>query len=214
MLTPDDVRDIVRVLDSTTLDEFHVQTGDVDVTLRRHGSSPGWTAEALVTRAPRELPARGPHATDAGRPGQIGQPAPATEPAVLARPGSTTGSAAVTGSGSATEPAAVAGSDSATEPAAGAGSDSATEPAEGAAPLHRITPPLLGTFYRAPQPGAAPFVEVDSIVDAETVVGIIETMKMMNPVHAGVAGRVVRICLADAAFAEAGATLMLIEELP
>jgi acetyl-CoA carboxylase biotin carboxyl carrier protein len=176
MLTPDDVRDIVRVLDSTTLDEFRVQTGDVDVLLRRHGSSAGWTAEALVTRAPRELPAWGSDAADAGRPGQdgqVGQPGPAAE--------------------------------SATESAA----ESA---AAGAAHLHRVIPPLFGTFYRAPQPGAAPFLEVGSIVEAETVVGIVETMKMMNPVHAGVAGRVVRICLADAAFAEAGATLMLIGE--
>jgi acetyl-CoA carboxylase biotin carboxyl carrier protein len=200
MLTPDDVRDIVRVLDSTTLDEFRVQTGDIDVILRRHGSPSGWTAEALVNRAPRELPARGPHA-DAGRIGRPGQISPAT------------GSAAVAGSGPTPESAAVAGSSSTTESVAVAGPGPATEPADGAAPLHRVTPPLLGTFYRAPQPGAAPFVEEGSIVEAETVVGIVETMKMMNPVHAGVAGRVMRICLADAAFAEAGATLMLIEEL-
>jgi acetyl-CoA carboxylase biotin carboxyl carrier protein len=201
MLTPDDVRDIVRVLDSTTLDEFRVQTGDVDVTLRRHGSSSGWTAETLVTRAPREFPVRGPHASDADRPGQIGQPDPATESAAVAGPGSATESATVAGAGSAIGSASVAGLGSPAESAE-----------VGAAQVHRVTPPLLGTFYRAPQPGAAPFVEVGSVVEAETVVGIVETMKMMNPVHAGVTGRVARICVADATFAEAGATLMLIEE--
>src|SRR5580765_5195902 len=48
--------------------------------------------------------------------------------------------------------------------------------------------PVLGTFYRAPSPGAAPFVEIGSRVEPATVVGIIETMKLMNAVHAGAAG--------------------------
>ncbi|MGH1554677.1 acetyl-CoA carboxylase biotin carboxyl carrier protein [Streptomyces sp. L7] len=77
--------------------------------------------------------------------------------------------------------------------------------------LHAVTPPLLGTFYRAPQPGAEPFVEVGSQVEPGTVVGIVETMKMMSPVHAGVAGHVVEICLDDATFAEAGSVLMFVE---
>ncbi len=53
-----------------------------------------------------------------------------------------------------------------------------------------IRAPLPGTFYRAPQPGAPPFVEVGSVVDADTVIGIIETMKLMNPVHAGASGTI------------------------
>jgi acetyl-CoA carboxylase biotin carboxyl carrier protein len=53
-----------------------------------------------------------------------------------------------------------------------------------------IRAPLPGTFYRAPQPGAPPFVEVGSVVNADTVIGIIETMKLMNPVHAGASGTI------------------------
>jgi acetyl-CoA carboxylase biotin carboxyl carrier protein len=53
-----------------------------------------------------------------------------------------------------------------------------------------ICAPLPGTFYRAPQPGAPPFVEVGSNVNSDTVVGIIETMKLMNPVHAGASGTI------------------------
>jgi acetyl-CoA carboxylase biotin carboxyl carrier protein len=80
-----------------------------------------------------------------------------------------------------------------------------TPPAEG---LLEVRAPLLGTFYRAPNPGAEPFVEVGSRVEEDSVVGIVETMKLMNPVLAGVRGTVVEICLADAQFAEHGAVLL------
>jgi acetyl-CoA carboxylase biotin carboxyl carrier protein len=60
-----------------------------------------------------------------------------------------------------------------------------------------IQAPLPGTFYRAPSPGAPPFVEIGSIVDPDTVVGIIETMKLMNPVHAGAHGTISEILAAN-----------------
>jgi len=71
-----------------------------------------------------------------------------------------------------------------------------------------IYPPLVGTFYRAPKPGALPFVEVGSRVEEETVVAIIETMKLMNSVHAGVAGVVTEICAGNAEFVEQDRILM------
>jgi acetyl-CoA carboxylase biotin carboxyl carrier protein len=77
--------------------------------------------------------------------------------------------------------------------------------------LVAVAAPLPGTFYRAPRPGAAPFVEVGDDVGEDTVVAIVETMKLMNSVHAGVHGRVAEICLDNAAAAAQGATLMLIE---
>jgi acetyl-CoA carboxylase biotin carboxyl carrier protein len=76
--------------------------------------------------------------------------------------------------------------------------------------LTDVRAPLLGTFYRAPRPGAPPFVAVGSLVEAETVVCIIETMKLMNSVTAGVSGTVAEILLANAQFAEQGAVLMRI----
>jgi len=76
--------------------------------------------------------------------------------------------------------------------------------------LIAVRTPLPGTFYRAPRPGAAPFVEVGSRVDPDTVVGIVETMKLMNSVTAGVAGAVAEICLGNAEFAAHGATLLRI----
>ena len=73
-----------------------------------------------------------------------------------------------------------------------------------------IRPPLVGTFYRAPKPGAAPFVEVGSKVEENTVVAIIETMKLMNSVRAGVRGTVVEIRAQNAAFVEQDAVLMVV----
>ena len=73
-----------------------------------------------------------------------------------------------------------------------------------------VRAPLPGTFYRAPRPGAAPFVEVGSRVGADTVIGIVETMKLMNSVPAGVAGVVAEFCVANAEFAAQGAALLRI----
>jgi acetyl-CoA carboxylase biotin carboxyl carrier protein len=93
-----------------------------------------------------------------------------------------------------------------------------TEPpaVEGAGPPrpagagHPIPAPMLGTFYRAPAPGAAPFVDVGARVEEDTVVCLIEVMKMMNAVPAGVAGTVVEVCAANAELVEAGDPLFLV----
>ena len=74
-----------------------------------------------------------------------------------------------------------------------------------------IASPMLGTFYRAPAPGAAPFVEVGSTVEPDTLVCIIEVMKMMNSVHAGVSGTIVEICVENGQLVEYGAPLFRVE---
>ncbi|MGH8230239.1 MAG: acetyl-CoA carboxylase biotin carboxyl carrier protein [Steroidobacteraceae bacterium] len=71
-----------------------------------------------------------------------------------------------------------------------------------------VRAPLLGTFYRSPKPGVAPFVAVGTRVGANTVVAIIETMKLMNSVYAGVDGQVIEICVADGAAVERDQVLM------
>jgi acetyl-CoA carboxylase biotin carboxyl carrier protein len=72
--------------------------------------------------------------------------------------------------------------------------------------------PLLGTFYRAPKPGAPPFVEVGAQVSEDTIVGIIEVMKLMNTVRAGMRGTVTEILAADGALVEFGETLMRVRK--
>ncbi|MFN4134096.1 MAG: acetyl-CoA carboxylase biotin carboxyl carrier protein [Novosphingobium sp.] len=71
-----------------------------------------------------------------------------------------------------------------------------------------ICSPLPGTFYHAPQPGAPPFVRPGDTVDPETVIGIIETMKLMNPVHAGRSGSVAEILVPDGTLVPKGAALV------
>ena len=90
-------------------------------------------------------------------------------------------------------------------------SGSTERPAAEADGLAAVAAPLPGTFYRAPRPGADPFVQVGDTVSPDTVVAIIETMKLMNSVPAGTAGRVSRVCLENGEFAPAGSTLLLIE---
>jgi acetyl-CoA carboxylase biotin carboxyl carrier protein len=90
----------------------------------------------------------------------------------------------------------------AAEPQFGQGSMDGTRP---------IVAPMLGTFYRAPAPGATPFVDVGTRVEPETVVCLIEVMKMMNAVPAGVSGTIVEVCAENAAVVEYGAPLFKVE---
>nr|WP_218860374.1 biotin/lipoyl-containing protein [Petropleomorpha daqingensis] len=153
-MSPDDVRDVLRVLDSSGLAELHLETAELTLTLRREGAAAGWTAEQQVLRTPvveSQLSAVG----------EEDEPAPVQ-----------------------------------------------AEVGEG---LVAVRPPLLGTFYRAPQPGAPPFVDVGDPVEDDTVVGIVETMKMMTPVHAGVRGTVVEFRTGNGEFAEKDAVLCVVE---
>jgi len=77
--------------------------------------------------------------------------------------------------------------------------------------LASIRAPMVGTFYRAPKPGAAPFVELGAAIGAESVIGIIETMKLMNSVVAGVAGEIAEILSPDGQLVEAGQILMRVK---
>jgi acetyl-CoA carboxylase biotin carboxyl carrier protein len=79
------------------------------------------------------------------------------------------------------------------------------------ADLITVAAPMLGTFYRAEAPGAAPYVEVGDRVEPESVVCLIEVMKMMNAVTAGVSGTVVEVCAENAQLVEYGDPLFRIE---
>ena len=59
--------------------------------------------------------------------------------------------------------------------------------------LHIIPSPIVGTFYRSPSPSADPFVKIGSNVEPESVVCIIEAMKLMNEIQAEASGEVVKI---------------------
>ena len=123
------------------------------------------------------------------------------ESQVLADPVTVTPAA----NGSAASPA------TAPQPPASGEADGGGDAGGSRAGMVAVAAPLPGTFYRAPRPGAAPFVEVGDDVAEDTVVAIVETMKLMNSVHAGTRGRVAEVCLENAELAAQGVTLMWIE---
>lgn len=91
---------------------------------------------------------------------------------------------------------------------AGSGSEAAMDSIAAAADPNAICSPLPGTFYHAPQPGAPPFVQPGDTVGPETVIGIVETMKLMNPVHAGRGGTIAEIIVSDGTLVAKGEALM------
>jgi biotin carboxyl carrier protein len=82
------------------------------------------------------------------------------------------------------------------EAAAGDGRAEAA-PAQAVEGLVEVTAPVVGAFYRAPAPGESPFVEVGTAVEPDTQLCLIEVMKLMSSVAAGVRGVVAEICRAD-----------------
>lgn len=86
-------------------------------------------------------------------------------------------------------------------------------PASAAVQPHWIAvkAPNLGTFYRAPKPGAPAFVELGEVVTPDTEICLIEVMKLFTTVKAGVSGTVRQVCVEDAVMVEFGDTLFYIE---
>jgi acetyl-CoA carboxylase biotin carboxyl carrier protein len=94
-------------------------------------------------------------------------------------------------------------------PAAGSASGApAVEPGKAG---KEITAPIVGTFYRSPAPDQAPFKEVGDRVSPEDVVCIIEAMKVMNEIKAGVGGTIKKILVENSSPVEYGQPLFLVE---
>jgi|APCry1669190156_1035279.scaffolds.fasta_scaffold14066_2 acetyl-CoA carboxylase biotin carboxyl carrier protein len=156
MLTPEDIKDIVKLLDSTQFNSFRVVTESFTVDLERNNPDEPWSAESKSVGAPKN----------------------------------------VSGKSSETSEAKKA---------------KAADSEEIDSKFAVVKAPLLGTFYRAPKPGADPYVDLHSIVKSGDVVAIIETMKMMTPVYAGSAGKIIEIKAVNNDFVEANSVLMVIE---
>jgi acetyl-CoA carboxylase biotin carboxyl carrier protein len=74
-----------------------------------------------------------------------------------------------------------------------------------------VTAPNLGTFYRAPKPGAPAFVEIGQNVGPDSELCLIEVMKLFTTLKAGVKGILKRVCAKDAEMVEFGDVLFYIE---
>jgi acetyl-CoA carboxylase biotin carboxyl carrier protein len=138
-LSDEDIREILRLIDESDVDELRIDTPEFKLHVRRGGAP-------------------------------AAEPTPAPAPVVAARDEAPASDGAVT-----------------------------------------IDAPMLGTFYRAREPGAEPFVDVGARVEPGTVVCLIEVMKMMNSIQAGVSGTVVEVCAENAKLVEFGAPLFRVE---
>jgi acetyl-CoA carboxylase biotin carboxyl carrier protein len=183
-LTNQDVADILALLDSLPYDELDLRTTAFRLTLRRAAGG-GWAQSRQELAGPAVL-AAGPAADEVAD-----------------------------GDGMAGMTAADGQADGGGTPAAtGAAAAPPGPPSTAAGALVDVTAPLPGTFYRAPRPGAAPFTEAGATVGPDTVVAIVETMKLMNPVHAGASGTVAEILVANAETVAQGATLLRFDPAP
>jgi acetyl-CoA carboxylase biotin carboxyl carrier protein len=180
-LTAADVAEIMRVIEQSTFDELTLELDGVKLTLRRAGTTGGFVQNVTTPSDRLNSAAAGAGAgAGAARSGEA-----------AAHPGARTAVPAAHKAAPAAQTAARA-------------RDSAPPDAN----FSNITSPMLGTFYRAPKPGSAPFVEIGSVVDVDSVIAIIEVMKLMNTVRAGVRGVITEILPADETLVEFGDVLM------
>jgi len=91
--------------------------------------------------------------------------------------------------------------------------EKAAEPAAKEQNLTAIKAPMVGTFYRAANPEAKPYVEIGQTIEIGHVVCIIEAMKLMNEIKSEVRGRIVEILVENARSVEYGQALFMIEEI-
>jgi acetyl-CoA carboxylase biotin carboxyl carrier protein len=182
-LTAADVAEIMRVIEQSTFDELTLELDGVKLTLRRAGTAGGFV-QSVTTPSDRLNSAGAGAGAGAG-------PSAARSGEASAHSGERTAVPAAHTAAAAALTAARAG-------------DSASPDSS----LSDITSPMLGTFYRASKPGSAPFVEIGSLVDVDSVIAIIEVMKLMNTVRAGVRGVITEILPADETLVEFGDVLM------
>lgn len=86
------------------------------------------------------------------------------------------------------------------------------KPADPDADLHKITSPIVGTFYRSPGPDKEPYVKEGSSVSSDSVVCIVEAMKLMNEIQAEISGEIVKIYVENGQPVEYGQPLFGIKK--
>jgi len=97
-------------------------------------------------------------------------------------------------------------------PAATAPAAAAPEPVAEGPPTEEIPSPMVGTFYRSPSPDAAPYCEVGDRIQKDTVVCIVEAMKVMNEITADVGGVILEILVQNGEPVEFGQPLFVVSQ--
>ncbi|HVF88305.1 MAG TPA: acetyl-CoA carboxylase biotin carboxyl carrier protein [Pyrinomonadaceae bacterium] len=176
-LNIDELREVMELFTSHGLTDFELENKDVRVRLSRNQM-------AHASAAPATPPAG----------------SPASNPAALPAPAASAQSALPPSQTLTVPPPAAASSPATTQ---GAESKSQADDEN----LFILTSPIVGTFYRAPSPNADPFVRAGSEVESDTVVCIIEAMKLMNEILAETSGVVEKIYVENSQPVEYGQPL-------
>ncbi|AMA72513.1 MULTISPECIES: acetyl-CoA carboxylase biotin carboxyl carrier protein [Aneurinibacillus] len=169
-----EIREIIKLVDQSSITEFKVEEDGMKVVIKKGGSAS--VSYVAVESAPQAVPA----------PQEVPAPAPQAVPPVPAPK---------------TEEAPAPASQTAPV---------AAEPVDDTG-LHKITSPMVGTFYKAPEPGASPYVQVGDKVKNDTIVCIVEAMKLFNEIEAEVTGEIVKVLVEDGQLVEYGQPLFLVK---
>jgi acetyl-CoA carboxylase biotin carboxyl carrier protein len=185
-LTPADLQVLLAAFDASEWDEMSLTLEGQRVQLSKTGRPPVTAADAAVAAAGE--PHDGPHPSPVFAPARGARLPPAVEAGAVGAP-----------------------AEVASVPAVEAAERQSEELLEQGVGVHRVTAPSVGVFWRAPDPSAAPFVEVGKRVEPADPVCIVEVMKLFNHVQAGVRGTVRSVEVENGAMVEHGQTLFLVE---
>ena len=94
------------------------------------------------------------------------------------------------------------------------GQSAAPQPAPGDESVKEITSPIVGTFYATPSPDSEPYVEVGTVVNPQTVVCLIEAMKVLNEIKAETSGTIVEVLVTNGQAVEYGQPLFKVKPEP
>lgn len=168
MLKVQEIRELIRLVDQSDIDEFEYQNEGVKLVMKKN---PAINNQVVTVQSP--VP---PVQTTTPAPVQASSPVQETQPAQ-------------------TQSVAPA----------------QQETGDVAVNLHKITSPMVGTFYRSSSPDADPYVSVGSKVQKDSVVCIVEAMKLFNEIEAEVNGEIVEVLVQDGQLVEFGQPLFLVK---
>ncbi|MGE8036352.1 acetyl-CoA carboxylase biotin carboxyl carrier protein [Lysinibacillus sp. NPDC093692] len=159
-----EIREIIKLVDSSSIDEFVYEADGAKVKLKKNGVV---VTETVAPKKEVVAPV-------------VQQSAPAAAPVAPAAP-------------------------------AKAEEAPAAAPVNNDPSLHKIVSPMVGTFYQSPNPDSPAYVKVGDKVGNETIVCIVEAMKLFNEIEAEVQGEIVEVLVKDGELVEYGQPLFLVK---
>lgn len=166
MLKVQEIRELIKLVDQSSIDEFSYEFEGSKIKMKKHGE-----AKSVVEHVQPAAPALAP------QPAPVVQEAPRPEPKA--------------------EAAAV--------------QEVKQEEVQDTSNLHKIVSPMVGTFYQSSSPEADAYVKTGSKVSKDSIVCIVEAMKLFNEIEAEVNGEIVEILVKDGQLVEYGQPLFLVK---